>query len=185
MKHALLLGFLLIGLAGCVASGSSRSGGNVAHVDPPDLPALERTLRDATAAWEDTPHVMGGTSRSGADCSGFVMRVFENRLDRSLPRSTRQQVSAGIEIGRDELRAGDLVLFRTGRKTRHVGIYLSENEFAHVSPSRGVTVSDMTTSYWQDAYWTARRVVRPTTGGTTSSTATSSPAPSQEAPYGW
>jgi hypothetical protein len=57
------------------------------------------------------------------------------------------------------LQPGDLVFFKTGRKTRHVGVYLSGDEFVHASSSSGVTISSLDTDYWQRTWWHARRVL--------------------------
>ena len=121
-------------------------------------------LRSATERWEDTPYQMGGTTRRGVDCSGFVQRLYRDELDVTLPRSTRTQMQQGRRVGADELRPGDLVFFRPDQKTRHVGVYVGDGEFAHASTSAGVTVSPLARDYWQDAYWTARRVLRLTPG---------------------
>ena len=58
----------------------------------------------------------------------------------------------------DHLLPGDLVFFHPPNKIRHVGIYLGRGEFAHASTSTGVTISQMNSTYWRNAYWTARRV---------------------------
>jgi cell wall-associated NlpC family hydrolase len=56
------------------------------------------------------------------------------------------------------MRAGDLVFFRTADRQKHVGIYLDDGEFLHASSSQGVTISPMQNDYWQQNYWTARRL---------------------------
>jgi len=61
-------------------------------------------------------------------------------------------------VPRDELRAGDLVFFNTEFKGRHVGIYLEEGRFLHVSTKRGVMISSLGEDYWRERYWQSRRV---------------------------
>jgi lipoprotein Spr len=39
-------------------------------------------------------------------------------------------------------------------------MYLGKRSFLHVSETKGVTVSSLADSYWQDHYWQARRVFR-------------------------
>jgi cell wall-associated NlpC family hydrolase len=90
------------------------------------------------------------------------MVLYENLFDIHLPRTTEGQVHAGVGLDKQDLQPGDLVFFRPS-KTRHVGIYLSGGEFAHASSSEGVMVSRLDESYWQETYWTARRVLRPKT----------------------
>ncbi len=129
-------------------------------VEPPRtdrLPSIEQRLRAAVHQWEGTPHRMGGTTRRGVDCSGFVQRLYQDLFNRHIPRSTALQVRAGTTITLGQVQPGDLVFFRPPYKVRHVGIYLGSGEFAHASTSKGVTVSQMHTPYWRKAYWTARR----------------------------
>ena len=163
-----LLGFLVLSfITGCGTTSPSRTSHTNSQV--------EHKLRRAVEEWWGTPHEMGGTTRQGADCSGFVMRIYDDLFNVQLPRSTDRQVRAGTPLERAQLDAGDLVLFRTGRKTQHIGIYLQDGEFAHVSSSRGVTISNLETPYWKRSYWTARRVL-PASSST--SPAASEPAPS-------
>lgn len=102
---------------------------------------------------------MGGRDRNGIDCSGFVQRVFDDLFSVKLPRTTESLVRTGTTVSSQELRTGDLVFFHPPNKIRHVGIYLSKGEFAHASTTKGVTISKLNTPYWQNAYWTAKRVL--------------------------
>ncbi|MCW8882566.1 MAG: NlpC/P60 family protein, partial [Sedimenticola sp.] len=43
--------------------------------------------------------------------------------------------------------------------TRHVGIYLDKNRFLHASKSSGVMISELDSTYWQSAYWKAKRIL--------------------------
>ena len=128
----------------------------------PSTPAVvahvETMLRAEVEQWRGTPHVLGGEDRNGLDCSAFVRNVYDDLFDVRLPRTTKEQAGAGQAV-RDALRPGDLVFFRPRAKARHVGIYLSGDEFAHVSSSEGVTVSSLSDAYWRDAYWTTRRIL--------------------------
>ena len=48
------------------------------------------------------PYVWGGTSLTdGADCSGFVQSVFAH-FGISLPRTTYDQINAGVEVSYDQ-----------------------------------------------------------------------------------
>lgn len=102
---------------------------------------------------------MGGTDRSGVDCSGFVQRVYGDLFGIRLPRTTADQVHRGIDISDSQLRPGDLIFFLPSRTLRHVGIYLGDGQFAHASKSNGVMISNIDEPYWRRAYWTARRVL--------------------------
>ena len=112
------------------------------------------------SSWLGTPHRYGGTTRQGADCSGFVIDVFRVVYQTSLPRSSSDMASHVRNISKGQLRQGDLVFFRTsgGRKVSHVGIYLSNNKFIHVSSTRGVMVSDLAEPYFVRTFAKAGRV---------------------------
>ena len=125
----------------------------------PQRSSVEQQLRFLTREWQGTPYRMGGTSRRGVDCSGFVMTAYSDLFGIHLPRTTKAQVKTGFSVVQNQLQPGDLVFFRPPYKTRHVGIYLGRGEFAHASSSQGVTVSHLSNSYWRVAYWTARRVI--------------------------
>ncbi len=126
---------------------------------PAEAPTIERQIRDVVHRWSGTPHKMGGKDRTGIDCSGFVQKVYGELFHIQLPRSTQLQVQMGIPVGSKELISGDLVFFHPPNKIRHVGIYLSNGEFAHASASQGVTISSLHTPYWRQAYWTSKRIL--------------------------
>jgi probable lipoprotein NlpC len=116
-------------------------------------------LRLEADRWKGTPHRMGGTDREGIDCSGFVMQVYKHLFNIHLPRMTNEQASLGRPIPRSRIHAGDLVFFLPPNKIRHVGIYLGDGDFVHASTSKGVIISNINDRYWQNAFWTARRIL--------------------------
>jgi hypothetical protein len=159
-----------LGVALCLAGLSpalSGCGSSAPAASPSDLPGnapsargVARALRAEVERWEGTPYRMGGTTRRGVDCSGLMQRVYRDALGVDLSRSTRTQVREGRRVRRGDLRPGDLVFFRPGGKGRHVGVYVGEGEFAHASTSAGPTISPLAREYWENTYWTARRVLR-------------------------
>jgi len=108
--------------------------------------------------WKGTPYRYGGLSKNGVDCSGFIYQTYKTVFGISLPRSTTEQVKQGKRVYINQLRAGDLIFFKTGRNVNHVGIYLEKGKFVHASSSKGVIVSSMHTGYWKKSYWQARRL---------------------------
>lgn len=116
-------------------------------------------LMDQYASWKGVRYRLGGSTRSGIDCSAFVQRTFREQFGMDLPRSTSEQQDIGRSISRSKLRTGDLVLFRAGSTGRHVGIYLGNDQFVHASTSSGVTISSLTDPYWNKRYNEARRVL--------------------------
>lgn len=108
----------------------------------------EFLLRQLPAEWDGVPYRYGGTNRRGIDCSAFVQQAYEAVFDIAIPRTTSLQREIGYEVGKTDLLAGDLILFRSSASSssRHVGIYVSENEFVHISSSRrsgGVKIEDL------------------------------------------
>ena len=146
---------LLLIATGCASSGP---GGALVPTDASEA-EVERRLRAETERWHGTPHVWGGASRRGVDCSGLVQAFYSDLFGLNVPRTTEQQVRKGRRVRRSELQAGDLVFFRPSAKTRHVGLYLSGGAFAHASSSSGVTISQLDRRYWDRRYWTARRLL--------------------------
>ncbi|RPH49447.1 MAG: hypothetical protein EHM85_13865 [Desulfobacteraceae bacterium] len=144
--------FLLI--TGCASS--YQSGPDYSEEYKIDT---EQLLREEIKLWADTPHRMGKTGSSGTDCSGFVMSVYEKLFGIILPRDTENQVAVGVLVDKDELRPGDLIFFRPPKIERHVGIYLSNGEFAHTSSRKGVTISRIDDPYWNKSFWTSRRIL--------------------------
>lgn len=110
-----------------------------------------------------TPHVMGGYSTSGLDCSGMV-KLAHAQFDVTLPHSSDEQGRYGTILSPDEeLKRGDLVFFHstyaTPKLITHSGIYLGDNKFIHTSSSRGVSISVLLDSgYWQKHYLFATRL---------------------------
>ncbi|CBL47372.1 Hypothetical protein HDN1F_37890 [gamma proteobacterium HdN1] len=121
---------------------------------------ITRSLFEQYQEWRGTHYAWGGMSRSGIDCSGYVYLTFKEQFDVELPRSTTGQLQRGFPVPRQQLRTGDLVFFMTGKATRHVGIYLNDDQFMHVSYKKGVMISDLREPYW-NSRWLAARRIRP------------------------
>ena len=101
--------------------------------------------------WWGTPYCLGGSSKGCIDCSYFTLDVMKNIYDINLKRTAAEQYEQCQRIEWTNLKEGDLIFFKTeGRRTiSHVGIYLTNNKFAHASTSQGVTISDLADPYWQ------------------------------------
>lgn len=80
------------------------------------------------ATWIGVPYQWGGTSRSGVDCSGLTLKVYE-KFGISLPRTSQQQYewSGGRSVSSPA--PGDLVFFGSGPgNVVSVGIVSGTNE---------------------------------------------------------
>jgi cell wall-associated NlpC family hydrolase len=64
----------------------------------------------------------------------------------------------GKKVSQNNLKPGDLVFFKTGLFSRHVGIYLDKRKFLHASTSVGVTISSLDNQYWKKNYWKSVRI---------------------------
>lgn len=120
---------------------------------------VKSRIMDQYASWKGVRYRLGGSSRSGIDCSAFVQRTFQEQFGLTLPRSTSEQQETGRSVSRNKLATGDLVLFRAGSTGRHVGIYIGNNQFVHASTSNGVMISNINEPYWSKRYNEARRVL--------------------------
>jgi len=116
---------------------------------------LDEAFRD----WEGVPYVLGGTGFDGVDCSGFLQAVFSDYFGVQLPRVTHDQMKEGKSVRKNNIKVGDIVFFRTGRKTMHAGVMINSQQFMHASTSSGVMISALQERYWSDAYLTTRRVL--------------------------
>lgn len=120
-------------------------------------PIVQQSLLAHLRYWEGTPYALGGNSKRGIDCSAYTQRVYADVLGVDIPRTTRSQSSLGNHINPGQLRMGDLVFFRTGLRTRHVGVYMGDGTFIHASTSEGVKRSNLDDRYWRKHYSGARR----------------------------
>lgn len=116
---------------------------------------LEQQFRN----WKGTPYRLGGMTRNGIDCSGFVHVAFRDGLGMNIPRSTKNLANRGRHIAKHQLDIGDLVFFKTGFGKRHVGIYVGNQQFIHASTSNGVMKSSLNNPYWAEHYWKSTRLI--------------------------
>ena len=145
------------------ASSCSSTKTNVTDVEyNVTLTNDEKALIREAKSWIGTKYVYGGQSRSGTDCSGFVMNVYLAVYDKKLPRTSKDQHAYCKIIDKKDLKVGDLVFFATGKsssKVSHVGIYIGNDEFIHASSSKGVVIASLNQSYYVRTFVSAGRIV--------------------------
>ena len=107
------------------------------------------------------PYVYGGASPSGFDCSGFVYYVYR-QCGYSITRTATTQNGDGYQVSRSELQPGDIIIFYNSARTAigHSGIYIGNGQFIHASSGGGkVMVTNLSSSYYDARFYSARRVV--------------------------
>ncbi len=124
----------------------------------------EITSRDILQAskFYGSEYKWGGITAGGMDCSGFVYTAF--RLNGIyLKRDSYLQAEEGEDVPVDQLKAGDLIFFRSDKAGRitHVGIYMEDGNFIHASRSKkGVSVSSLSDDYFRKNFAGARRILK-------------------------
>ena len=139
--------------SGTASSSTSGSTSNTASVSG------QQIVTEAKK-YLGTRYVSGGASPSGFDCSGFVYYVLK-QLGYSPARTPADQYQMGVAVSKANLQPGDIVFFQNTYKAgiSHVGIYVGNGQFIHSPNSRSVvSYSDLTTGYWSNHYYGARRV---------------------------
>ena len=107
-----------------------------------------------------TPYQWGGsTPETNFDCSGLMQWAY-GQAGIKIPRVTYDQVDApgATEVGRNDLKPGDLVFFANGGDVHHVGMSLGGDKFIH-APSTGdvVKISSLNESYYAQQFDGGRR----------------------------
>ncbi len=112
-----------------------------------------RKVAEEALSWVGTPYRYAGCDKKeGTDCSGMVMRVYEDVTGSKIPRNSAKQAEFCYKLDTNKVETGDLVFFATGKdpkKVSHVGIVVDDNRFVHASSSKGVVVSQLTQPYYQ------------------------------------
>ena len=118
--------------------------GNVQQTETTEVSAQPasngQVIVDYACQFIGNPYVWGGTSLTdGADCSGFVQSVFAH-FGISLPRTTYDQINAGVEVNYDQAMPGDLICY-----DGHIGIYIGNGQIVNAqNPEQGIGISPAT-----------------------------------------
>jgi len=111
--------------------------------------------------WYGVKYRFGGESKTGIDCSAFTRKRLSEVFSISVRRVVPDQLKAGMEVQKSDLRMGDLIFFKTNTGHRkgltHVGFYLGNGNFVHAATNRGVVFDNIEKVYYKKAFRTAVR----------------------------
>lgn len=112
-------------------------------VDVRPVGQFETDLVTAAERLVGTPHELGARSSLATDCSGLVQQALL-ACGFAGPRRAHEQAELGIEIGRDQARRGDLVIWLNLAEgqtwTGHSAILTDEAHVIHATSHHGAVV---------------------------------------------
>ena len=156
MKKLLSLALLLLVLTSC---GSSRKTTDTRVVTKTSTSKSNKATVDKiivhAKSFEGTRYKFGGTTKAGMDCSGLVYTSFK-RENVILPRTSKTMATQGKPVSLKKVAVGDLLFFKTNKRKNvisHVGLVVETKgaiKFIHASTSRGVIVSSLNETYWNN-----------------------------------
>ena len=139
-----------------------REAGYPSAPDPADA-AILAIIAEALR-WRGVPYAYGGSTVSGADCSGYVEAVLAKATGkgRVFPRSSGGYATLGEKVS-GPIHPGDILVFSRGGEIYHVGIALSETSFIHSASEgdrTGVIISTLDEGNWRRRLAGVRRLSR-------------------------
>ena len=121
------------------SSGSSSSGKQ--YASPSSFSGSKgQQIANYACQFIGNPYVPGGTSLTdGADCSGFVWRVYKD-FGYSVPRTSYSFRSYGSEVSYSDAQPGDVICY-----AGHVALYIGNGQIVHASTQRtGIKITNAT-----------------------------------------
>lgn len=119
-----------------------------------------KALLRAVDRWMGTRYRWGGCTRRGIDCSCLVKAIFREAYGIDLHRTSRMIYQNDLTpVPASRLREGDILCFRIeSNRISHIGIYLKNGKFVHVSRKRGVKINDLSQPYYRKRFMAGGRV---------------------------
>ncbi|MEG1067127.1 MAG: NlpC/P60 family protein [Anaerovoracaceae bacterium] len=95
-------------------------------------------VADFAKRYVGNPYSYGGTSLTrGADCSGFVLAVYD-RFGIDLPHTASGQMSYGKGVSYSNAKPGDIIIY-----PGHAAMYIGNGKIVHAfNPSKGICITN-------------------------------------------
>ena len=120
-------------------------------------------LREIAKSWSGTLYKDNGTTFDGIGNFEYVRAIYEAIYDTELDGAPANWAKMGEAVKRDELKAGDIILYQAvgiagafGRL--HAGMYIGDGDFTHCVKGIAVTTSKLDDPKWKLAYRMSRRI---------------------------
>lgn len=129
------------------------------RVFPADFPAFYQVIADKALSLQGLPYQLGSSEATGAGTAGLMQYIYSSfYLD--VPGTLDALAKTGVFIARNNLRAGDMVFFKsitTGLPYR-VGLYVGDQQFLVTSDGLGEAVlRSLDDDFYAVRYMGARR----------------------------
>ncbi len=123
------------------------------------IPKVRNSVVQTAKSLVGKPYCFGGKGPTCFDCSGLVYYVYKVN-GYNLPSTTKKLKKIGKKIKKiNNLKKGDILIFKINRKLWHAGIYIGNGLFIH-SPKRNTRVRvEEINKYWKKKFKMARRII--------------------------
>jgi lipoprotein Spr len=103
-------------------------------------------LSSFVMGWYGVKYKLGGSTKSGIDCSQFTKKLYWEVYGRKLGNNCAEQWKQTKRVEKDSLLVGDIIFFRSTQSPSgwHCGLYLGNSTFAHATNrNEGVKISSL------------------------------------------